>query len=106
MVNGKSVFHADNQPTPVNVSRTFNLNNADAIVLTSYAAGNSVCPYQHYLLIVRPNTIGLSPIEECTRDYQAYTEKGMLYISFPGPHVNGWSSGAMWRFDNGSLVKL
>jgi hypothetical protein len=107
MLNGKSVFHADNQSTSVNVSRTFNLDNADAIVLTAYAAGDSVCPYRHSLLIVRANnTSGLQPIEECTRDYQAYTENGMLYISFPGPHVSGWSSGAMWRYDNGALVKL
>lgn len=86
--------------------RTFNLSNADAIVLTSYAAGDSVCPYRHYLLVVRSNTSGLNPIEECTRDYQAYTENGMLYISFAGPHADGWSSGAMWRYDNGTLTKL
>jgi peptidoglycan hydrolase-like protein with peptidoglycan-binding domain len=106
MLNGQSVFHADNQPSVINVSRTFNLANADAIVLTSYGNGDSVCPYKHFLLVVHANSSGVHEISNCTRAYQAFTENGILYISFPGERLNGQSSGDMWRYENGSLEKL
>jgi len=105
-LNGQPVFHADGQPSVVNLSRTFNLDSADAIVLTSYAGGDNTCPYRHYLLVVRLNSNGVHEIGNCTRAYEAYTQSGSLYISFPGQHVDGWSSGDTWRYENGTLQRL
>jgi len=106
MLNGQKVFEADNQPAPINVSRTFNLNNADAVVLTSYANGDGTCPYHHYLLVVRANSNGLHPIANCTKAYEVYTEDGNLMIHFPEALPNAWSSGAMWRYENGTLAQF
>jgi len=105
-INGQAVFHADGQPAVINLSRTFALEGADAIVLTSYAAGDATCQYRHYLLIVRLNSNGVHEIGNCTRSYEAYTQSGSLYITFPGDHVDGWSTGDSWRYENGTLQRL
>jgi peptidoglycan hydrolase-like protein with peptidoglycan-binding domain len=105
-INGQMVMHAENQPSYVNVSRTFNLDDADAILVTSYTGANATCPYRHQLLIVRTSGSGARNIAECSRDYEAYSENGMLLISFPGNHVDGISTGASWRYDHGTLEKL
>jgi peptidoglycan hydrolase-like protein with peptidoglycan-binding domain len=105
-LNGGSVFTADDQPGVVNISRTFNLDEADAFLITSFAAGDTVCPYRHYLVVVRQSVHGVLPIANCTRDYGAYTAAGSLFISFPEKRGNGWAAGSMWRYENGALQQL
>ncbi|MGE3623105.1 MAG: peptidoglycan-binding protein [Bdellovibrionales bacterium] len=104
-LNGQTVYHAENQPSPINISRTFNLDNADAILITSFS-NNTQCPYRHSLLVMRTSGSGMHDIADCTRDVEAYSKNGMLLISFPGPHTDGVSKGAAWRYDNGLLEKL
>jgi peptidoglycan hydrolase-like protein with peptidoglycan-binding domain len=105
-LNGQPVFHAEGQSSAINVSRTFNGENVDAVIFTAYTPGDSVCAYRHTLLVLRANSNGLYNLENCTRDYQAYTDSGSLYVFFPGDHVDGWSSGDMWRYEHGTLEKL
>jgi len=106
-MNGQQVYHADNQPSYIDVSRTFQVDdNTDAIVLTSYNNGNITCSYKHQLLIIKSSGSNVRDIADCTHDFEAYTENGMLMISFPGSHVDGLSKGALWRYDNGTFEKL
>jgi hypothetical protein len=105
-LNNQPVFHTEGQPSAINASRTFSVGDADAIIVTSYAPGDSVCPYRHSLLIVRAAGGGAQDINDCSRAYRASMDQGSLYIAFPGPHVDGWSSGDLWRFDGGRLERL
>ena len=105
-INGHPVFRAEGQPSVINLSRTFPLEEADAVVLTSYAENDTTCPYRHYLLVIRLESNGVHEIGNCTRSFEAYTQNGGLYITFPGDHVDGWSSGDTWRYENGTLQRL
>jgi len=105
-LNDQPIFHTEYQPSAIDLSRTFTVGEADAIVLTTYNNGNTVCPYQHFLIVLRPSSIDVFELYNCTRTYRAYTGHDGLFVSFPGNHVDGWSSGAMWRYDNGMLMRL
>ena len=103
-VNGQQIYHADNQPSYIDVSRTFEVDeNTDGIILTAYDNGNVTCPYKHQLLVIKSQGSNVRNIDDCTHDFEAYTENGMLMISFPGSHVDGLSNGALWRYDHGTF---
>ncbi len=105
-MNSNPVYQIEGQPSSINLSRTFSIDDTDAVVVTSYSPGDTVCPYRHSLLVIRAQSSGAHTIDNCSRDYQAYTQDDSLYISFPGAHTDGWSSGAMWRYENGTLTRL
>lgn len=102
ILNGQEVFQAENQPAPVLISKTFQLGDADLIVLTSYDTGNVTCSYKHYLLALHANSNHLYDLQNCTRNYEAHVADGNLLVSFP----DDGGTGDMWRYENGLLVKL
>ena len=104
LLNDRPVFHAANQPSPVDLSPTFNLGGVDAIIVTSYT-GDSLCPFKHHLLIVSETVANASQeIPNCAREYKARADQGNLFVAFPANAEQ--PVGATWRYQNGVLERL
>ncbi|HUY69176.1 MAG TPA: peptidoglycan-binding domain-containing protein [Alphaproteobacteria bacterium] len=103
-LDGASLLTADGQPSPILISKVYQLDDADAILFTAWS-NDALCPYRHQLLVVGNMGHNLHPIENCTRVPQAYVLKGQLFIRFPESN-DGPPTGAMWRYDHGRLDRL
>ena len=104
-LNDQAVLQADHQPSVIGVSRTFLLGDEDGLILSTYRAGDSVCPTQHYLLILRNGGSAWYPIENCTRRYHAEIVNDLLSITFP-EFDDKRAVGATWRYETGRLERL
>ncbi len=104
LLNDRPVFHAAHQPSPVDLSPTFNLGGADVVIVTSYS-GDSLCPFKHHILIITENTANASQeIPNCTRNYQARADQGNLFVAFPANAEQ--PVGATYRYQGGTLERL
>ena len=107
-LNGQPILFANNQPYVLRVSKTFALNNEDAVIFTAYN-GDSECAYKSYLLTIhgdgsfnRPREIG-----NCTNNFEAHVADNALFMSFPTLRVSeGWSTWDVWRYESNALVRL
>ncbi len=105
VLNGQPILQINNQPSVIGVSRTFALGDEDGIIFSAYNAGDPVCAYTHFLLIMRAGSTALNPIGNCTRGYQASIKNESLFIVFPEAD-DARAVGATWRYDHGSLNRL
>lgn len=104
-LNGQTVLKATSQPSPMRVSRTFSLDGADAVLFTTYDAGDTSCPYRHYLLTLRAQSDNLRDLNNCAADYETHVANGSLFVSFQDGNADD-AVGETWRYENGTLVKL
>jgi len=104
-LNGQPVFQADDQPAVIGISRTFDLGNEDAIVVSAYHNENTTCPYKHFLLTLASGTNNVQEISNCTHGYQAKVKDGSLFIVFPESD-DGRAVGNTWRYENNHLERL
>ncbi|MDX2028629.1 MAG: peptidoglycan-binding domain-containing protein [Alphaproteobacteria bacterium] len=104
-LNDQPLVNADNQPSIIGVSRTFQLGPEDAIVLTAYQDGDTTCPYKHYLLALREGGYGTNEISNCTREFTTQVKDGSLFVTFPETD-SGRAVGSIWRYESGNLEKL
>jgi hypothetical protein len=107
-LNGEAVILAKNQPSLLRVSDTFRLNNEDAVIFTAYT-NDGVCTYKSYLLTMRSDGTHDAPreINNCSNAYEAHVSNGALFVSFAGGQAtNGWTTWDVWRYEQGSLVRI
>lgn len=104
-LNGTPLLQIENQPSIIGISQTFALDHEDALVLTTYHDGDTVCPYKHYLLTLSQGRNELHVIGNCTHGYQARKVEDSLFITFPEVDDERLA-GATWRYENGDLEKL
>lgn len=104
-VNGIPVLQAENQPSVVGLSKTYELDHEDAIVISAYQPNDGVCAYRHYILALSNGKNELHRIDSCTRGFQARVMSGSLFIEFPEVD-DARAVAATWRYDNGQLIKL
>ena len=107
-VNGQPVLVANNQPAPLRVSRSYQLNGEDAMIFTSYD-GNSSCNYKNYLVTVRGDGTYTTPREvgNCSGSYQASVQNGTLVIGFPtGQYANSSTMWDNWTYNGASLAHM
>ena len=104
-LNGQSLLAVDNQPSVIGISRTYELSNEDAIILSTYRSESDVCAYRNYLLTMKDGSNNLQEIGNCTHGYQARINEGSLFITFPESD-DGRVIGNTWRYDNGDLERL
>ncbi len=105
MLNGQAIFQSDNQPSIIGVSRTFQLNDEDAIIFTTYNNDNIACPFKHYLLTLKSEGNNMREIGNCTHGYQAGVKEGSLFVVFP-ENGSGRVVGNTWRYENEHLERL
>ncbi len=108
MLNDQPVILAQNQPGLLRVSQTFHLNGEDAVMFTAYN-GETDCAYRSYLLTIRNDGTHDAPrqVNSCSNAYEAHVTDGFLYISFVNNYmVNGWSTWDIWRYRDGSLMRV
>jgi hypothetical protein len=107
-LNGRTIMQANNQPSPLRISRTFNLRDEDAVIVTGYQ-GHGECSYKNYLFVIHSNNTftGPSEIGNCNVAYDAHVVSGALVVNFPeSPITSKISTWDMWRYDNNSLVHM
>ena len=104
-VNGQPLIYNEDQPAVIGISRTFELRNEDAIVFSTFRAGDTVCPYRHYLLTLRAEGQNLQEIKSCTRGYQARINGNSLFVTFPDADSDR-AVGGTWRYEAGDLERL
>lgn len=103
-LNGQPVLHANNQPAPLKVSKTYSLSGEDAVILTAYS-GTSGCAYKNYLVTVKNDGtyIPAQEIGNCSGNYEARVDGNQLFVSFPKDYAG---AGDNWRYGYSSLVRL
>jgi hypothetical protein len=104
-LNGQSILMANDQPSVIGISTTYDVNGEDAIILSSYNGGATGCPFKHFLLTLKSDGNNLLPIENCTRGYQARVNSGSLFIEFPEQDITR-PIGNIWRYEGGNLERL
>ncbi len=102
-INGQAVLFLSNQPNLLRLSRTFVMNDEDAVILTAYR-GDPMCSYKNYLLSVRADGTFAGPQEigNCASSYEAHVADNALFVSFP----DRWMGDDVWRYENASLMRL
>jgi len=105
-MNGQPLLTVNNQPSVIGLSKTFDLENEDAIVVTTYNQDNrTFCPYKNHVLIVSPTGTNLLELENCTRGYTAQKMGDALYITFTERESNR-PVGAAWKLEGMTLSRL
>ena len=104
-VRDQPILQVDNQPSVIGISSTYQLENEDAIIFTTYNPGNPLCTYKHHLLTLRESGSQLHLIDDCTETFQANVANTSLLITFPQSD-DGRAVGSIWRYDSGALEKL
>lgn len=107
-VNGHPVLFANNQPGLLRVSRTYAMNNEDAVVFTAYE-GDGVCSYKHYLLTIHSDGSFNNPKEvgNCGNAYEAHVADNALFLSFQRTSLNNaWGTWDVWRYENNALERI
>ena len=105
VINGQPLLRDKYQPSVIGISRTFELNNEDAIIFSTFRANDSVCSYKHYLLTLREGGQNLQEIGNCTRGFQAQVTNNSLFMVFPESD-DGRTIGNTWRYHEGDLERL
>ena len=104
-LNGQPILTASGQRSIIGMSTTYDLGNEDAIVFTTYNAGDSVCAYRSHVLALNGTNSTLLDVGNCTRAYQAQVNGGSLYITFPERDDNR-AVGATWRVEGLTAERL
>ncbi|MBV8059892.1 MAG: peptidoglycan-binding protein [Alphaproteobacteria bacterium] len=104
-VNGIPVLQAENQPSVVGLSKTYELDNEDAIIISAYQPNDATCQYRHYVLALSNGKNELHRIDSCTRGFQARVLNGSLFVEFPEVD-DARAIASTWRYDNGQMVRL
>ncbi len=107
-LNGHPVLFANNQPQLLRVSKTFAMNNEDAVIFTAYH-GDGACAYKSYLLTIHNDGTFSNPHEigNCTGNVEAHVADNALLISFPEAYVaGGLSTYDVWRYENDRLAHI
>jgi len=104
-LNGQPLLLAEGQPSIVGVSTTYDLGDEDAVIFTTFSPNEEGCTYRNRVLAMKAGEQKLLDINNCTRNYQAFVEKGSLYIVFPEKDDNR-PVGATWRLEGMTLNKL
>jgi hypothetical protein len=104
-MNGQPVLMAGNQSTVIGVSKTYDLGDEDAIILTTYNSDSPVCAYSNFALVLNATGNKLLEIENCTRGYEAEVNNGTLIISFP-ERDDKRMLGSTWRLEGLTLTRL
>ncbi len=105
VLNGQPILTAGGQSSVIEVSKTFEVGDVDAVILTTYSPDSTVCPYSTYVVVLSSTDSKLLEVENCTRIYDADVSKGSLIISFPERAVNR-ALGATWRLEGFNLTRL
>ncbi|MDD3181805.1 MAG: peptidoglycan-binding domain-containing protein [Alphaproteobacteria bacterium] len=105
-LNGAPVLFAKNQPNFPQISRTFNLGNEDAVIITT-SNGDGICSHRNFLLTLRSNNtfVGPQEIGNCSDVFEASVHNHLLYINFKNG-FNDVALNSVWRYANGSLRRL
>ncbi|MFY9287979.1 MAG: peptidoglycan-binding domain-containing protein [Alphaproteobacteria bacterium] len=104
-LNGQVVIQADDQPSVIGVSKTYELGYEDAIILSTYRNNNPTCSYKYYLLTLQQEKNSLQEIDNCTHGYQASVKDGSLFIVFP-ENESDRMVGNTWRYESNHLERL
>ncbi|MFA5041445.1 MAG: peptidoglycan-binding domain-containing protein [Bdellovibrionales bacterium] len=105
VLNGQPLLMAGDQSSVIGVSKTYEVGDVDAVILTTYNADSTLCSYSTYVVVLGPKEGKLLEIENCTRAYEAEVTNGALIISFPERDDNRML-GATWRLEGFSLTRL
>ena len=107
-LNGHPVLFANNQPGLLRVSRTYAMDNEDAVVFTAYE-GDGVCAYKHYLLTIHSDGSFNNPKEvgNCGSKYEAHVADNALFLSFQRTSLgNAWGTWDVWRYESNALERI
>ncbi len=104
-LNGQPILLAEGQPSVVGISTTYNLGEEDAVIFTTFSPNEDGCTYKNRVLAMKGGEHKLLDIDNCTRNYQAFVDRGSLYIVFPERDDNR-PVGATWRLEGISLNRL
>lgn len=104
-LNGQPILTAEGQPSVVGVSPTYEMNNEDAIIFTTYSPSSTNCMYRNHVLVMDNNNSKVLDVENCTRDYQARVSNGILFIAFPENDANRAIS-ATFRVEGMTINKM
>lgn len=104
-VNGQPILLAEGQPSIIGISTTYDLGNEDAVIFTTFSPSEEGCVYRTRVLAMNASENKLLDIDNCTRNYQAFADKGSLYIVFPERDDNR-AVGATWRLEGMTLNRL
>lgn len=104
-INGQPLLRSDDQASVIGISRTFQLNDEDAIIFSTFRNNDPTCNYKHYLLTTRSAGQNLQEIGNCTRGYQAQIDNNSLFVVFPESD-DGRTVGNTWRYEDGDLERL
>ena len=104
-LDGQPIMVAENQPSVIGVSRTYNLGDDDVIILSAYRDADPVCAYNTYLFVINSGGHAVKNVGSCSRGYQAEARHDALYITFPQTD-SGSAVGATYRYEKGRLFKL
>jgi hypothetical protein len=105
LLNGQEILTANGQASVIGASPTYDLGSEDAIVFTTYAAGDRLCSYKNHILVLSKDSNRMVDIDNCTRDYEAQVVNGSLYINFP-EHGENRAVGSIWRLDGMNVERL
>lgn len=104
-LNGQPVLLVDGQPSIIGISPTYDMGNEEAIIFTTYTPGDSTCTYKNHVLAMNGTGSKMLDIENCTRNFQARVDNGMLFVSFPELDDNR-AVGSTWRLEGLDLERL
>jgi hypothetical protein len=104
-LNGQPILIADGQPSVINISPTYDLDNEDAVVFTTFSPNASGCVYSTHVLALNNQGSKLLDLDNCTRDFNAVAKNGSLFITFPQKDSNS-AIGSTWRLEGTDLQRL
>jgi hypothetical protein len=107
-LNNRPFLRADNQPGSIRVSKVFELNSEDAMIITTYR-GEADCEYRNYLVTIRDSSTepAMREFESCAPSSEVHSAFQALFVRFPGTmNKDGWSSWDVWRYENATLHRL
>jgi hypothetical protein len=105
-LNGRPFLATDSQSSIIGISKTYDMGNQEAIVLTAYNPFNSAyCTYDNRVLVLNSSEIKLLRIDNCTRAYEANVVDGSLYIEFLDREGDR-TDPATWRLEGTTLRRL
>jgi hypothetical protein len=108
MLNGRAFLRADNQPNSLRISKVFQLEGEDAVIMTAWR-GEPNCMYKNYLITVHAN--GSSPFTReftsCSPANEVHEAFNALFVRFSSAmSKDGWASWDVWRYENSKLERL
>jgi hypothetical protein len=107
-LNGHPFLRADDQPGALRISKTFEMNGEDAVIMTAFS-GEDGCAYKNYLVTIHNNGAAASSreIASCAPSSEMRMANNALFVRFPSTmNKDGWASWDVWRYENQMLVRL